>query len=229
MSEKKRDFEPISARIGGKNMTVRRIRCATPGCGFEGDIIDGTRNGLPSEVTERKFRQKGWEVGASEKHDYCPSCVEKIRLERRARRKKPQGEVMSDTVDTAPREMTREDRRIIFAKLSDVYLDEASGYQPPWTDKKVADDLGVPRAWVEQIRDENFGPASDNSAIREMLERVETSAKEAQSLLADAKKVRSDVADLVQRANLLSQKATDVGKDLSGLLILADRIKESVS
>ena len=57
----------------------------------------------------------------------------------------------------APRAMGKEDRRVIFAKINDVYLDEQSGYSKGWTDQKVADDLGVPVAWVAEIRERDFG------------------------------------------------------------------------
>ncbi len=48
-----------------------------------------------------------------------------------------------------PAELTRENRRIILAKLEEVYVDEKTGYSPGWTDAKLALDLGVPRAWVK--------------------------------------------------------------------------------
>lgn len=72
-----------------------------------------------------------------------------------------------------PRQMLREDRRLIFAQLEDCYLDEKSGYVDGWSDEKVAKTLNVPRKWVEQIRDENFGPAINateelRNKIREM-------------------------------------------------------------
>ena len=71
-----------------------------------------------------------------------------------------------------PRTMSREDRRIVFEKLNGVYLDEKRGYDTGWSDHKVAIDLGVPRAWVEQVREEMFGPVNSNPEIQEFLEGV---------------------------------------------------------
>ena len=66
-----------------------------------------------------------------------------------------------------PRQMQREDRRIIISKLDEVYIDESVGYSGDWSDERVAEDLGVPRAWVSTIREENFGPevSEDDAAI----------------------------------------------------------------
>jgi hypothetical protein len=235
-----REYPPHIIRIDGKPVCVKRLRCASDGCGFEAEVIDRTRTGMAPDVVEKNFKRKGWEVGVNEKHDFCPACVEQRRLERRARRApqatalklvSTQGESMPQvavTVD-APRKMGFDDRRIILAKLQDVYLNETSGYQSPWTDAKVATDLGVPQAWVEELREQNFGPAADNQEIRAMLDRVEINAKEAKNLLHEAKAVRAEGAALVERINSLNARAVDIGKNLDGLLTLADRIKAAVA
>ena len=179
-----RYFHRPVIRIDGKSVGCRRIKCASPSCGHEEKILDRTAGGLPASMVEKKFAQKGWEVGANEKHDYCPSCVEVRRIARRTARIKPispnvvsistpaataqQEAAKMTTIGAtaeAPPEMTREAKRTIFAKLQDVYLDEERGYQSPWTDQAVAKDLGCPLAWIVQVRDDNFGPASDNSEI----------------------------------------------------------------
>ena len=81
------------------------------------------------------------------------------------------------------RVMTREDRRIIFEKLNEVYLNDKVGYAQGWTDEKVATDLGVPRAWVRLIREENFGDEVGNEDIRKSFE-------EGEKLIAEIKKIR---------------------------------------
>jgi hypothetical protein len=63
--------------------------------------------------------------------------------------------------------MSRMDRRTIFAKLNDnVYGDEATGYLGNWTDGKVAADLGVPVQWVAEVREAEFGPATNENQKR---------------------------------------------------------------
>jgi hypothetical protein len=65
-----------------------------------------------------------------------------------------------------PRQIEREDRRIIFANLEEVYLNERDGYSLPWNDTAIAKDLNVPRARVEIVRNENFGPQNSSRARR---------------------------------------------------------------
>ncbi len=72
--------------------------------------------------------------------------------------KRKESEYMDKLRAEPPQEMSREDRRCVFEKLNEVYLDEDHGYGDGWSDERVAKDLGVPRAWVSKIRDENCGP-----------------------------------------------------------------------
>lgn len=231
-----REFERRVITIGGMPVSVKILRCSGVGCDFEGEVIDRTHDGMPSVVLEKRFKAKGWEVGKSAKHDLCPGCVEKVQAERRKRKQgrlkvtdmsKVNG-VIAGAASEPVRKMERDDRRLILSKLDAVYLDEARGYQSPWTDKKVADDLNVPLAWVAELREENFGPASDNQEIREMLDRVTANAKSAMELLHEAKAVRAEGAALVDRINDLNRRASDIGKNLDGLLTLTDRIKAAV-
>lgn len=69
-----------------------------------------------------------------------------------------------------PREMSRDDRRVIFAKLNEVYIDESKGYDNGWSDHRVAVDLGVPRAWVASVREEMFGPDKSNAEARQLVQ-----------------------------------------------------------
>jgi hypothetical protein len=227
--------------MGGHRTKVRRLMCAEPNCGFEGEITDKTHDGLPSNVIRRKFEQKGWEVGTNEKSDICPACVEKRRVARRQKKSqhvavlhhKPEPSPMNEAppaISTEPpQKMSRADRQIIFHKLTEVYLDETQGYMSPWTDVAVARDLNVPQAWVATIRDENFGPARDNSDIREALARMDVIAKEAQVVVADVKTLREDGKSMVTRLNELSAKAIEIGKKLDAVLVMSDRIAKAVS
>lgn len=234
-----RKFEKFITKIDGKPIGVRRLFCSTPGCGQQGELLDRTTDGLPSDFIVKKFEQKKWSVGNSEKHDACPSCVERERIERRKRRSTTrainlkivdQEPVMSaaPTAVEAPTSMGRDDRRIIFSHLQECYIDEKSGYRTPWTDAAVARHLGVPAAWVVQLRDENFGPAHDNQEIRDMLDRVERAAIDASQVLEQAKAIRKEGSAMVERINNLNRQAVEVGQTLNGLLAIADRIKKAV-
>jgi len=118
----------------------------------------------PPDFIARYFRNKGWRLGGKPNEDVCPSC----------NGFKPKMKVAGDETPTAdaPRDMSREDRRIIFSKIDDLYLDDRSGYAAPWTDASVARDLGVPRAWVSQVRDELFGPEGSNADYAEFQKEV---------------------------------------------------------
>ena len=94
-----------------------------------------------------------------------------------------------------PAAMARDDRRLIFQKLDEVYLDEKTGYSGDWTDARVATHLGVPRAWVAAVREENFGPEKSNEEVRAVLAEI----KEVRAVLAEIKEVRANIEGLVQR------------------------------
>lgn len=232
-----RDFPPSSVMIGGVRTTIKKVRCAGAGCTNEAEVIDRTRQGMAPDVTTRKFTQKGWEIGANEKHDFCPTCVSAQTAERRLRRNKAvnlklvepsqtEEAPMSTAEETAPTPMGRDDRRVIFTKLNEVYLDEARGYEAPWTDKKVADHLGTPIAWVVDVRDRDFGPARDNSEIRDMLDRIRQISAEVENQMAHAKAIRAEGAALVERINANNHAMVDLKKRLDGLLATADRIEQ---
>jgi len=69
-----------------------------------------------------------------------------------------------------PRVMDREEKRILFGELDAAYQDAEHGYKPGHTDKSVAEALGVPVVWVRQLREEMFGPAEGDKAIKKIIE-----------------------------------------------------------
>lgn len=66
-----------------------------------------------------------------------------------------------------PPEMSRADRQIIFAKISDVW--DGERYCAGWTDKRLAADLNVPSAWVGDVREGFFGPEGSNPLLDQYL------------------------------------------------------------
>lgn len=107
-----------------------------------------------------------------------------------------------------PKTMTREDRRIIFEKLNEVYLDDKVGYSDGWSDDKVANDLAVPRAWVKLIRDENFGDEITSESVRakvkeahELVAKIRTlqpHIEEARKLLSIADRMEKSLAEIAR-------------------------------
>jgi hypothetical protein len=65
---------------------------------------------------------------------------------------------------TAPRSPSRDDKRRILDKLSECYASEEIGYAADWSDRKLAEALNVPEAWVRDLRVEFHGDNGDNEA-----------------------------------------------------------------
>jgi hypothetical protein len=114
--------------------------------------------------------------------------------------------------------MSRDDRRIIFARLNDVYVNERTGYSEQWTDKRVAEDLGVPRAWVSEVRDRDFGP--DHNA--EFTEQVGV----AKEVIAQVKLLHAEGLALRQRHDD-ETKAFNV--KLAPVLTLMEKMERTVA
>jgi hypothetical protein len=100
-----------------------------------------------------------------------------------------------------PPEMTKEDRRIIFAEIDTYYLDETRGYAHDYNDKRLADALKVPLAWVRKIREENFGPEKgadfDNEAavLKKAVEEAQKVLKATEDMIAKNKNIMWSIED----------------------------------
>lgn len=174
-------FASITRREGGAWLRFRTVTC---GCGFEGRIRDATRNGMPPELTARKFAQIGW-TNPKPEGGTCPNCSamksddEKKRALSPAQKRaawcrlhdvkpatKPLPEVIPMQADP-PRQPTREDRRRIIDALDEHYLQDRECYSQSWSDKALSQKLNVPQAWVAEERDRVYGP-DRNEARSEM-------------------------------------------------------------
>lgn len=226
-------FDHAQVVIDGKRLRALRIVCFK--CGRSQVMRINTMSNALDESAEhehklatRKFARAGWEVGARAQRHLCPSCVldrdgpprgaigEKLleKLQATPALKAIKEEFMGSAsgpvvhIATPPRTMSREDKRIIFGKLDEVYNDDKTGYQIGWTDQKVAVDLGVPRAWVTQVREDMFGPLASNPEI-------EACITAAQAVLAEA---RAKVAELLAESTKLSDKVEGLERRLIDLM-----------
>ena len=95
------------------------------------------------------------------------------------------------------------EKRIIFSKLEEVYLDEKVGYSGDWTDQKMATSLGVPRKWIEDIRESNFGPAANNEEQRRLTDEATNIRAE---LEVFASKCRDEVKGFNERLAVIEKK-----------------------
>lgn len=195
-----RVFGVCSVEYGGRRQRGAQVECP---CGkwerVPANNVSGRpdRHGESSEgkILKRKFEALGWFVGIRPREDRCPECMKRL--------EKPKETPMATTPTTEqlvkpapePKEMTREHRRIIFAKISEVY--DSDKYANGWTDKRLAEDLGCPRAWVAQVRDEMFGAEGANEDIMAAI-------REAEELVLKGRKLVDEVSTM--KNTLESQK-----------------------
>ena len=209
-----RSFVERTEKYGNVYRMIAAIKCRE--CGTEDTM--GIKSGsalLPAVAISKKFAQRGWTVGSNEHWDICPSCVAKKKQEKPALKVVSRTEEKNETVvkPTPPRVMGREDRRIVFEKLNDVYLDERRGYDSGWSDHKVSIDLGVPRAWVEQVREEMFGPAS-NPEMTDFLKAA-----------AELQDIKAQIASMATLRDQLENIKTAIGGiNLASLLDRVNRL-----
>lgn len=234
--QRNEEFEKAGITVaGGGSAGVMIARCGT--CGEFEQISLGTRGRFPPDITARKFEARGWDCSDGRRgRDLCPECNP---ANKKKEKEKDMTKVTLSVVPTAPPAlvepvqaiqavlvepppaMTRDDKRIIFAKLNDVYLNETAGYSAGWTDQRIADDLSVPRAWVSGIRDENFGPEAANEEIR-------TQLTEARAVLADVQLVLEKAEKLQTEAEASLKRQSDLTEAIKSLKGAADRVGKNV-
>lgn len=232
-----RSFKRVSLRVpNAKPMPGYEIQCSK--CGSIEKISVNTYGGsMAPEGIAGRFRNKGWIVGGNDGKDICPSCKNDGAMKRSQRQMKEKDKGVTSTQNDAPRHPSRDDKRVIFAKINDVYVDEKTGYDAGWTDARVARDLGVPVAWVANIREEHFGDECANPQIIAMIE-------EARSCLVEAKGVCSEMHDFIalskkwldERHNEFSAEMQKMEKFIlkfddqrKGLLTGVDRLESKVA
>jgi hypothetical protein len=157
----------------------------------------------------------GWAIGKRAYDHRCPDCL-KDAAEEAAKSKTQAGtaEVVSlkPTPPVAPAEVTepmavmdRPTRRLIHAKLEEVYADEVTGYRPGWSDQRTAKDLGVPLAWVQTVRDGAFGPHGANPEIVAL---------------------RADMEQWIKEVHLLSARFDEIDSQFEALLEAGKKYEE---
>lgn len=188
-----RHFPSGRIQHGDRTVATSVIECK---CGVVAHFKQTGTTRKPPEAAEQYFRAHGWTVGPRATADRCPDCT--------ARLSKPVLKVVPmEAKPETPREMSREDRRIIFAKVDELYLDDKTGYAAPWTDSAVARDLGVPRAWVAQVREELFGPEGSNAEFDDFLAK-------AAPVIADMKNLCRSATAQLEEARRLSERVDEL-------------------
>lgn len=183
----KREYLPEPVQVGGVWKRQHIFRCAT--CGGESSIaVSGAGAPMPPSFVEKKMQEREWVLGKTAGADICPACAKKVFQEKKAKKEPASMADVTTKRAEAPRSPSFDEKRLIFAKLNDVYLDDRRGYSGTWSDKRVAEDLGIPWKWVEDIREANFGPQGSN----EMVNEVVAEAKELLSQVEATRKAREE-------------------------------------
>lgn len=95
------------------------------------------------------------------------------------------------------RMMTPEWRRRINRMIGDNWDDTAIRYLGGMSDQKIATELNVPRAWVEQIRVENYGDSGGNEEIEALREDVDTAIALYEPMVRDAQRLVENAVNAV--------------------------------
>ena len=223
-----RQFAMGSKQVGDRRKNTFSITCCEC-AKTDHFVASSYSGLMASEVVARHFAAKGWDVGKRPSHDVCPACQQAARHRRRAKlsvvpdapaapvgalsfipapKEEPQpmtfvaqknpltpGPLSADP----PRQMSREDKRLVYGKIDEHYLDEVRGYDSGWTDERIAKDLGVPRAWVSNVRAEMFGEAEGNGEIRRLLAEVIELKAQGVALMERANEIQKEIASLMPK------------------------------
>lgn len=137
---------------GGEMRHVQVFKCST--CGAEDEICNNKGRPYPVNVVARMMKNKGWDPEVKRGRHTCPTCKVKA--------KKPAAEKEIEQMSNQPKSPTPADNRKIFRAIEDVYDEARARYTEGNTDNSIALMLKVPRKWVENIREMNFGPSGEN-------------------------------------------------------------------
>lgn len=207
MSAGEREFDRTTIKEPG-NPPLPAFKFTCSKCGATDTMSLGSKgSGIATALVQQRMKARGWEIGSRASGDLCPDCATKSH-KKHNKQEKQENNVVTFIKAEEPPTMSREDRRLIFAKIDEVYLDENTGYSDGWTDQRVANDLGVPVAWVKDIRAENFGEERNNSAITKQLE-------ESKSILDKARKLHMDTKDELRSMMTQADKASGLLKNLT--------------
>lgn len=227
-----RKFTSVSIRRGEKLQRGFRVECSR--CGTTESIPLNTYRGRGDDddkvaaALAKKFEARGWKIGSGVTHDVCMACQILVPGARTKPTLKLVGEAMKDTTANtppieammqkddrmgllppavaalAPRELGVMDALTIREKLSELYLDKERGYDRGFTDKKIAEDLNVPRDWVRQVREHVYGKGSAGNGdiaetlaeARALLVQMESSIAGVDAVVAEAKRLTDAIAPL---------------------------------
>ena len=207
--------EVVRRNKGQHYVTVGAIRCATAGCTEWVEFTQVSANHLPMEAFAQFARNRGWKWSNAGAHQ-CPA---------HQRKRAPQEVEVKDDHDAQtvklakslgnlplaaaalpPREPTPADNRRVMDALDSAFDEKIGRYvDVGGSDATLATKLGVPRKWVEDVREKFFGPIKTDP--------------EREKLLADLAALRASVKTAID-------KAMNAASEAEGQLIKIDALAD---
>lgn len=228
IKDAQRAFQPSVEIVDGTRSLVYRLTCSS--CGSKvAPYRPADKRAVAPDIVEKKMTALGWTVGADEYGDKCSACTNRDRVaayqksfEGRLQRIRELEEIersqkceASMSSASKYRPMTIADRRIIIQKLTEVYQDESKGYKQPWTDAKVADDLGCSKDWVSKIREENFGAVPDFPDLREAVDAAARNKDEVEDLAGKVTELNRQLSALREKVGTDAKRIEEIRKSLN--------------
>lgn len=200
--------------VGGKRWAYV-IACKR--CGKTDEVGSQMGQDLAASKVPVTFARHGWQVGKRAGDDYCYNCVQKFKaINHKAKEQEMAPATVTPIRAEPPAELSRQDRRVIWAKLEEVYMDESTGYQKGWDDAAVAKDLGVEQAWVAEVREANFGPEKSEDFSRIIQDGTEMVA-EGRQLLAQFKGAQELFQAIARNSGKLDLRLSHLERELDDL------------
>lgn len=101
----------------------------------------------------------------------------------------------------------RDSRRLIHGEIEKYWLDERKGYANGETDLTIARRLGVPAAWVAEVREFAFGPEMTNEDLAAFVSDLKSLAADVASLREETSRQDGQLRALVERQDSLTRRA----------------------
>jgi hypothetical protein len=158
-----------------------------------------------ARMATRKFESDGWKIGHNAKHDLCPNCSKAPQPQPQKQNPAPEKPTMQAPAaapkspsEQPPRQMAIDDALLIASRLTEIYLGKDKGYADDWTDGKLAESLGVPRAWVTECRVKTYGEGrAGNDEITAMVRDAQAVRNDALGVLEQLESARSAMLRLI--------------------------------
>lgn len=186
-------FQRVSVPYGdtGSRRELCRYTCVK--CGAFGDIVLNSPASMAIEVHRKTLTMRGWSLSSRSQNPICPQCLKPSRsLEVTqpsvAAVSAPATVSASAAITALGRGPTSDQRLAIRGALDKNFDDKAGMYLGGCSDISIAEDLNLPRAWVEMIREAAYGPIRITPEIQALQRDLAALQQTFNDALADMKR-----------------------------------------